>query len=878
MSNRPLILVVDDSVSDALLLSKSLAKSGLETIMAHDGPTAIQIATDKSPDLILLDMSMPGMDGLATCAGLRSNTATVNIPIIFVTSHTDTHHIVRAFASGGADYVTKPVRVDEILARISVQLRLREAEQNLIERNMQLESLGAQLAETNAELARLSRVDGLTSLLNRRAWDESSNLEKERSDRHNHAFCVFMLDVDFFKVFNDSQGHQAGDDCLRSVAQRIALACRRTDIVGRYGGEEFVVLAPEISIDGAATLAERIRQSVWDLAMPHPSSPAGRVTISIGVAASGNDALNEVIQRADGALYKAKLSGRNLVCTAAGTVPSMRPCKQTDHPIGETEANTRFVPTVLIVDDSDDNRIVYRGCLPTSDYRIIESVNGQEALAAVAKDLPDVIIMDVRMPKMDGIECTKRLKQDPATRNIPVIIVSACGAPGEIVTGLDAGADEYLTKPIRATELAVRVRSMARLSRERQDLQRSYQIREEQIRILTALVELCRGIGNAGTSDEILMHTIEAVGQVALSRRVSVMFPDACRRSLTIAKCIGLDPDVAARTRVTVDSGVAGRVFASQKAIIVNTESEAQKYERGEESDYFASVPLLSAPLGAGSEILGVLNVTERIGNRPFEERELEYIVLMSNIVGQALIGIRHRQARDEARDMIVIALAKLAEHRDSDTARHVDRVTQYSHILATALRTHEHFHDQIDEEFLQDLRRAVPLHDIGKVAIPDSILRKPGKLNVEEMAIMRRHADIGADTLRPVLLKVPDAAFLRLAEDVIRFHHEWYDGSGYPRGLAGDAIPLVARIVALADVYDALTTKRPYKKAISHDEAEKIIVRSAGTQFDPMIVGAFATSKETFRRLAMELADPHQEVTPERSQLYAPQLAGASA
>lgn len=320
MSKIPHILVVDDTPADSLLLSKALSKAGYQTHVAGDGVAAAAKAAELTPDLILLDMTMPGQDGLETCRALKSNSVTASIPVIFVTGHSDSEHVIPAFAVGGSDYVCKPIRVDEILARVSVQLRLREAERDLVERNAQLEGLSAQLAETNAELARQSRIDALTNLFNRRAWDESAQLEEERSARHSRIFSVLMLDVDFFKAFNDSQGHQAGDNCLRAVAQRIAADCRTTDVVGRYGGEEFVVLAPETPAEAAALLGERIRQSVWDLALPHPASAAGRVTVSVGVSTSDAGPLAEVIRHADSALYRAKKCGRNLVCTSDGEI------------------------------------------------------------------------------------------------------------------------------------------------------------------------------------------------------------------------------------------------------------------------------------------------------------------------------------------------------------------------------------------------------------------------------------------------------------------------------------------------------------------------------------------------------------------------------
>ena len=220
-----------------------------------------------------------------------------------------------------------------------------------------------------------------------------------------------------------------------------------------------------------------------------------------------------------------------------------------------------------------------------------------------------------------------------------------------------------------------------------------------------------------------------------------------------------------------------------------------------------SGAPSICAPLGTGENTIGVLALTDRLTRQPFEPREVEYVDLIANIAGTTIHGILTRRARDEARDAIMVAFAKLAEHRDSDTGQHVDRVTQFCLILADALRdTDAETRAVIDDRFLYNIERAAPLHDIGKVAISDRILLKPGKLSAREMAIMKTHAEIGAETIRTVRLRSPGVTILQMAEQIALSHHECFDGSGYPHGIKGNEIPLVARIAAVADVYDALT------------------------------------------------------------------------
>jgi putative two-component system response regulator len=209
-----------------------------------------------------------------------------------------------------------------------------------------------------------------------------------------------------------------------------------------------------------------------------------------------------------------------------------------------------------------------------------------------------------------------------------------------------------------------------------------------------------------------------------------------------------------------------------------------------------------------------------------------------------------------EGRDLIIFTLAKLAESRDPETGAHLERIREYSRILAQHLASHPRFRSQIDADYVRTLYQTSPLHDIGKVGIPDSILLKPGKLTPDEFEVMKRHAMIGGETLDAALRAHPRAEFLRLARDIAWSHHERYDGLGYPRGLAGDEIPLCGRIVAVADVYDALTTKRVYKPAFSHEKARTIILEGRGTQFDPDLVDAFLATEDEFLWVKQSLND----------------------
>lgn len=221
---------------------------------------------------------------------------------------------------------------------------------------------------------------------------------------------------------------------------------------------------------------------------------------------------------------------------------------------------------------------------------------------------------------------------------------------------------------------------------------------------------------------------------------------------------------------------------------------------------------------------------------KPFDPEEL-----------QVRLRAAERIVSLESRDLLIFSLAKLAEWRDSETGAHLERMREYSRMLAHQLSLTPKYRDVIDADYIRTIFITSPLHDIGKVGIPDQILLKPGRLTPEEYDVMKQHAMIGCNTLDAALQGHPSAGYLRLARDIARSHHERYDGTGYPDGLAGEDIPLCGRIVAVADVYDALTTKRVYKDAFPHETAREIILEGSGAHFDPDVVQAFLDREQDF-------------------------------
>ncbi|GAB6060564.1 response regulator [Desulfonatronum parangueonense] len=466
---KPRILIVDDERTNIHVLN-SILQEHYEISVALNGEQALKRAfAEKKPEIILLDIQMPEMDGYEVCRRLQEHPDTRDIAVIFITAKSEEKDEEYGLATGAVDYITKPFRSVVVLARIRVHLELKR------KRDI---------------LKNLSNKDGLTGIANRRRFEEFFHFEWQRAIRSGDPIALIMADIDHFKLYNDHYGHAAGDECLREVASAMLnVVSRQTDLVARYGGEEFICVLTGTDLQGAAGVAQKIRQTVEELGIPHAFSPlAPVVTLSLGVAGLSprRDGISpqDLLLDADKALYRAKSNGRNRIAVSdgvdeVGTVPS------------EMEISSGR-QRILVVDDEPININVLKAIFQ-DNYVTLSATSGLQALELARKrPLPDIILLDIQMPDMDGYAICKELKEDPRTRDIPILFITVMNKEADEAKGLKMGAVDYIPKPFDPSVVQARVKTQLALRRTLFDLARRNKALEEALSMRDSVERIIR--------------------------------------------------------------------------------------------------------------------------------------------------------------------------------------------------------------------------------------------------------------------------------------------------------------------------------------------------------------------------------------------------
>jgi len=520
----------------------------------------------------------------------------------------------------------------------------------------------------------------------------------------------------------------------------------------------------------------------------------------------------------------------------------------------------------------DDDNLVLEGIKRQlrREFDISVAIGGQEGLTTLEREGPfAVVVSDFNMPRMDGIAFLNQVYQKyPDT----VLIMLTGRAELDVAVNAlhQAHIARFLNKPCSKEILQETLNDgleQYRLRISEQILQTQLQQANLQLNHLNEHLESL--VTQKTRALQLQYAYVARMARITSSQSIIDTFATAVTELTGITEiALWLSPqhndhfachfpsrdELPQFHQSDCGNGVIAATLTAksqwlrQQASAAICEFDRDKFINGK--------PFLCQPLLNEKSVLGLLNLSAEIDRPHLDGSELAALAGMADVTATALQGHWNREAFEEAQDAIITALAKLSEYRDPETGTHLLRLKKYCTLLCNHLSHAGRFQEQVDANFTADLSRSSPLHDIGKVGIPDAILKKPGKLTAEEFEIMKEHAKIGGDTLRSVFDQFPSQNFIKCGMEIAYGHHEKWNGTGYPLGLSGEAIPLSARILALVDVYDALTCRRIYKPPFSREQANAIITEGRGTHFDPDLVDAFLCVENDFHQIAEQFAD----------------------
>lgn len=502
--------------------------------------------------------------------------------------------------------------------------------------------------------------------------------------------------------------------------------------------------------------------------------------------------------------------------------------------------------TVILADRSPAQRNLCCEILREAGCRVVQATLESKIPALARVYRPDLIVLGIYCPADADVRIIQQLRDAPSTAGTALLIVGSAASSREMSAALDAGADEYLASPFTRREFMLRMSFALTVRQSQRRLRQSHAAMTNRLVTMETLQQFYEQmLGNTGV-EATCRRSAETAGVLMNSDRVSILLTEPDGQYLRFAHAIGMDEIAWRDRRVPLSSRVVGRVMATRREIVVGHCTLWPSQDRYHNRQ-FISLPLLRGESSQDGPPLGVLNVTERRDGRDYEPQDVLALHQLAQAAAHSIDAARMRRKLDTTRDSILFSLARLSEYRHKSTGRHLERVRELSLILADQLACDPRVAEPIDAKFISDLCRAAPLHDVGKVGIPDCILLKAGRLTPEEFTVIQNHTRIGAAALQSAVPADHDETFLKMAMDIAHGHHERYDGTGYPRGLAGDKIPLSARIVCLADCYDAIRSEREYKPARTHADASRELIQGSGTQFDPLVVEAFRQLEHQF-------------------------------
>lgn len=489
---------------------------------------------------------------------------------------------------------------------------------------------------------------------------------------------------------------------------------------------------------------------------------------------------------------------------------------------------------ILVVDDSEEVRDIIFGALEDMGHEVEVAEDGSSALSLLSEKIFDLVLTDLQMPNMNGIQLLKAIKS--IDQSIPVIMITGFPTLDNAIEAMKLGATDFVTKPFKLdyfelivkraidehTLLLENTRLLAEVNK-KTVIETLNKKLHQKLGEVSNLYRMSSELDILDDNDSLFRKVVDICSELTGAKKVSLMLLDKQSNNLILRESIGFDPELAKKIIIPVGQGIAGKVALDKEPIFYNSKNSKDLANSNPDRQY-KNKSYISVPLIIAGEAVGVINVTDKIDDGIFKEEDFS---LITSIAQKATIKMENNALYEGIYSNLVDTMKSLVtsiEAKDPYTKEHSQRVTSYSVSMARCLGC--------SEEEVEELQFSGFIHDIGKIGIKDHILLKESRLTDEEYKEIQQHPVIGDNIVKPLGL-------MQSERDIIRHHHERFDGKGYPDQLKGEEIHYLARILTVADSFDAMTSTRPYRAAMSIEFALAEVIRNSGTQFDPEIVEA---------------------------------------
>ena len=469
---------------------------------------------------------------------------------------------------------------------------------------------------------------------------------------------------------------------------------------------------------------------------------------------------------------------------------------------------------ILIIDDEQIILQLSRDILTKDNYDVETTSNGRLGINLIKNEKFALLLTDIKMPDINGLDVIMQVRTN--NKEIPIIIITGHGTLDTAINALRLGAQGFILKPFTPSELRTAVAEALEKAR----------LLSENIRMRTLLplFEVSKEIISEIDPRRLLKLIVDIAVRETQSDSAFLCLIDEVTKKVVMEEDFQLSPAFVQQFKEKYGEEISRKIIQEKEPLLITPETSLS-FGFKEISEIEGSSSCIYMPLSIRGNILGILYVS-RIGTKiPFTPSDVELVSVLSGQAAVAIENARLYEKLEQSYLSMIVTLSGVVEARDLYTDNHMKDIAEYSVEIAQTLK--------LPDNDIENIRKAALLHDLGKICVPDHILNKADKLSDDEMNEIRKHPVNGAKIIESV-------EPIKQAKDIIRHHHECYDGSGYPEGLKGATIPLGARIVAVADAFGAMTTDRPYRKALSTDEAVKELRNFSGVQFDPDIVKIF--------------------------------------